>query len=445
MSRAPAVNFAEFNKEWISRISACRDKLHERNASGKVRAFLDSYDGHAFHILPIPAVFRREDYEALVDAGRTLLSAQTKIIRHLCDALGREGVLRLFRVPAGMVPLIDWDELIQGDRIVSRFDVVPADDGYYFCEINTDSSVAGSEIFDCLQVFADALDWSLADGFHSPNADKAQLVRKLVVQKGLERVLIFGLHMYEHLGFPSFELEKAYFQAALPDIAVDIVDEFTYPEALLLPEHGAKTLVYRIGVYEDMTCQDLLERMVASGATIVNTFESAIRMDKAWFSLFHDARYQAVLDAREIAAIRLYVPYTFHLAETELDSVLAAKDGYVFKLNHSYGGAGVLLGLEHDAAALRAELLKRGIDNWIVQRLISFRGIDMPQDDSFEPATHNLVLAFFLIDGKAGGMMVRASRSSRVVNVSQGTAKMVWAVPVDSDDRSRLLDELERR
>jgi hypothetical protein len=439
------MNFADFNENWISRLSACRDTLRERNANGKVRAYLDSYDAHAFHILPIPVVFPREDYEALVDAGRMLLSAQTKIIRHLYDAMGREGVLRLFRVSAEMVPLIDWDELIRGDRIVSRFDIVPADDGYYFCEINTDSSVAGAEIFDCLQVYADALDWSLADGFLSPHADKAQLVSRLVAEKGLERVLIFGLHMYENMGLPSFELEKAYFQAAMPDITVDIVDEFTYPEALLDPERGAKTLVYRVGVFEDMTCRDLFGRIVASGATIVNTFESAIRMDKAWFSLFHDARYQAVLDTREVAAIRRYIPHTFQLSGADLDAVLTAKDEYVFKLNHSYGGAGVLLGPEHTVAALRTQLLERDIDNWTVQRLIPFRGIDMPYDEDFDPVTQNVVLAFYLIDGKARGMMIRASRTSRVVNVSQGTAKLVWAIPVDNDERSRLLDQLEQR
>jgi glutathione synthase/RimK-type ligase-like ATP-grasp enzyme len=438
------MNFADFNEDWINRLSACRGKVRERNANGKVRAFLDSYDGHAFHALPIPVVFPREDYDALVDAGRTLLSAQTKIIRHLCDTLGREGVLKLFRVPDGMVPLIDWDELIRGERIVSRFDIVPAEDGYYFCEMNTDSSVGCAEMFDCLQVYADALDWSLADGFHSPNMDKAQLVSKLVTQKGLDRILIFGLHMYEDSGFPSLEMERIYFRAAMPDIAIDIVDEFTYPEALLAPERGAKTLVYRIGVFEDMNCQDLYERIVASGATVVNTFESAIRMDKAWFSLFHDAGYHPVLDSHEIATIHRYVPYTFHLAGRELESVLAAKDEYVFKLNHSYGGTGVLLGAEHTVAALRADLLARGIDNWIVQRLIPFRGIDMPNNDSFEPATHNLVAALYLIDGEASGMMIRASCSSKVVNVSQKTAKMVWAVPVNSEDRSRLLDELEQ-
>ena len=58
-------------------------------------------------------------------------------------------------------------------------------DGYYFCEINSDSSVFGSEIFDCLKIYSENLGFPAIDKDYTPLTNIALLLKKVVDEKGI--------------------------------------------------------------------------------------------------------------------------------------------------------------------------------------------------------------------------------------------------------------------
>ena len=75
-------------------------RIVEGGALEKVQGLLTSVRAHKMPILPIPLSFDSETFERLVSAGWLVSSAQTRILRHLCDIHSRSEVLRLFGVPA---------------------------------------------------------------------------------------------------------------------------------------------------------------------------------------------------------------------------------------------------------------------------------------------------------------------------------------------------------
>ncbi|WP_374338447.1 hypothetical protein [Leeia sp.] len=435
------MNFSTFNQPWIQTLTANKSQVLASGGVAKARAFLDRYQGDAWQLLPLQLVMPESDYQVLSEAAKALLSAQTRLLRHMMATEGRSGIMHRFQISEEMAALMNWDELVKGEHLVSRFDILPHADGYVFCEMNVDPSVGGAELFECGQMALEALGLDAMNSQVSPCLSRARLVQHWVQQRQLTRVVVFGLQMYDGDDFPSFDLEQEQFSALLPGVQVDVVDEYTFPDELLQPGAGKHVLIYRIGVYEDMTpfCRQQFARMLASGATIINAMESEIRMDKSWFSLFHQPRWHTLLSPAEQSAIRRFVPYTFALTESKLHAVVEERAHYVFKLNQSYGGAGVLMGDEHSAEDLLTRLQAVPLAQWTVQQRVQVSSLTMPADEAFESVPHQLVLGLFMMDTQPGGLWVRASRHSQIVNVSQGSARVGWAVPMTVEERDRQL------
>lgn len=435
------MNFSTFNQPWIQTLLANKAQVLASGGVAQARAFLDRYQGDAWQLLPLQLVMPESDYQVLSEAAKALLSAQTRLLRHMMATEGRVGIMRRFQISEDMAALMDWDELVKGEHLVSRFDILPHADGYVFCEMNVDPSVGGAELFECGQMALEALGLDLMNEQVSPCLSRARMVQRWVQQRQLTRVIVFGLQMYDGDDFPTFDLEQEQFAALLPGVQVDVVDEYSFPEELLQPGAGKHVLIYRIGVYEDMTpfCRQQFARMQASGATIINAMESEIRMDKSWFSLFHQPKWHTLLSPVEQSAIRRFVPYTSSLTDSNLNAVIEEREHYVFKLNQSYGGAGVLMGNEHGAGELLARLQAAPLAQWTVQQRVQVSSLTMPADETFEPVPHQLVLGLFVMDTQPGGLWVRASRHSQIVNVSQGSARVCWAVPVTALERDRQL------
>lgn len=434
------MTFANFNRSWISTLIGRKDEILKDGTIEKVQDYIEDQGAHLVEMLPIPLIFDQGDYEKLAEAGRLLLSAQKKIIRHLCGTMSKEGVLRMFQAPESLVPFIDWDELVNGRHVIARFDVVPSNQGYSFCEINSDSSIFGSEVFDCFKIYSEASALPFADEDHSPLAKIAEFLKAVVEEKGLERIVICDLKKYKDMGYFSFDTMRRYLDKAMPGIPVHVVDETNYPEELLDPRMGKKTLVYRVFVFSDMDGHaGFFEQVCRSEATIINTFESEIRMNRRWFALVHDERYAGLLDAREIAAIREYVPPTFMLSEDNVERAIAERKDLVFKRSYTYGGIGVVMGEASSSDDLRRVLNEKGVDKWAAQELVRYEGMDIPLDVEFKPVSNQLVFGIYLVNDESAGVLVRASNVSKVVNVSSGKAKIAWATPMSRDARDRIL------
>jgi hypothetical protein len=437
------MNFATYNRPWLDEMRAQKERIVQSGALDRLKSRLLEQHAHKDPLLPVPLICDRAAFDALANAGLLVMSAQTKILRSLLQQQSRSEMLRRFHIPETMEDVVDWDELVAGDHTICRFDVVPSDDGYYFCELNPDSSVGGPEIADFVQVFCDAVGWPLADDMASPQHASVGLMRRVAAARGLKRVVLCDWSVNRGNGHLGFDLLRQHLVRALPELEVHLLYEDQYPAAWLAPAEGARTLVHRGFMYQDMTDGGaFVRRLRESGATVINTFETEIRMNKGWLAMFCDPQYHALLTPAEIEAITTYVPSTVAITPDSLEDLLGRKAELVFKLGVGYGGDGVWIGAEHAADHLRELIQAKGLARWIAQKLITFGGVALPVDARFELIPHNVVLGLYLIDGKASGLLLRASSSSKVVNVQSGAGAYGWAIPMTPAEQARHLATL---
>ncbi|WP_394826714.1 hypothetical protein [Pendulispora albinea] len=434
------MNFATYNRPWLEEMQAQVPYIRRSGALERLQSLLVEQGAHKTPLLPIPLSIDKRTFDALATAGLNLLSAQTKILRYLHGRCSRAEMLRRFDMPETMEPVVDWDELLVGAHTICRADVLPSNDGYYFCELNPDSSVGGTEVSDCLQVLCNGLRWPLTETMESPQQATVQLLRRVVEQKGLQRIVLCDWTANRGSGYFSFDLLRKHLARALPELEIHLVYHTEYPEAWLTPEEGRRTLVHRGFMYNDMDDGGaFVHRLVNSGATIINTLETEMRMHKSWFSMFCDPAYHHLLTAGEVESIARYVPHTVAVNRDNLEELLRRKADLVFKLGASYGGEAVLIGANHSADALREAIAAKGLKLWIAQKAIVFDGIDLPYTSDFQFTRHNVVLGLFLIDGRASGVTVGASHGSKVVNIHTGKAGYSWAVPMTAEEQARYL------
>jgi glutathionylspermidine synthase len=436
------MQFHELNTDWLNTLRRHGALIEASGAVEQTRRYLASKGAADEPYLPIPLLMDKAQFEEVAQAGRLLLRAQGKILSHLAATLGRSGLCQLFEVPSAIQPFVDWDNLIDGHNLVVRFDVVPSSDGYRFCEINCDSTVAGFELFECQKRYGDALGWPLSAQQRAPHEDICRLFRRLTQRHDLRRVLVCDWSCYRSTSTFAFDFLHEALQQSLPGVDVRMAYEDDFPEDWLQPGQGRDLLVYRGFMQADMNDGGrFIQRICDSGAMVINTFETEIRSNKGWFALLHDAALQPLLDAQELQAVRRFVPHTVALRPDNTQALLASKDRHVFKLNCSSGGRGVYFGSEHSAEELRAVFARNGSAQWTAQAPIDSSTIELPASEG-ESAAHRLVLGLFLVDGQASGVNVRASRHSRVVNVSLGVASCLWASPTTPEIYQTLLSRL---
>lgn len=428
--------FAHFNEALVTALIQSRGRIEEVQLFARQAARLIEERGQLFRLLPVQFVIDARDTAELAEAAVALVGVQTKILRHLVASEGREGLLRRFGVPEAMRRFVNWDELLDPQHLIARFDILPSRDGYRFCEFNVDSCVAGAEIFEFMVDYFAALGISARDrlGVRSPLEDLAAFLGEAARRLQVARVVLLDWSTdggSPGKGYFSFEIMRGYVARAIDPIPVIIADEKTYDPAWLAEDEARRTLVHRSCMMEDMDDGGrFLERLLAAGTVVRNTYESEIRMNKGWFALFHDETIAPVLSAAERDLVARWIPYTADLTEANVASFLARKQEYIFKAKQSFGGAGIRIGDETPADALEALLRKNGLHNWTVQQLLTAVPMVVPHDESLRGEPSNVVLGLYLYGSRANGMLVRASQTSRVVNVTAGHAGAAWGVSV---------------
>lgn len=438
------MSFATVNDPWISALHGAADAVRRRGTADLVREFATSRNGEKCLPVPYPLTIAQQDYDRLTDVAARLLSAQARILRHLLRTRSGGEVLTMFGLPASLDDDVDWDAMAHGRDVIARFDVLPSGDRFWFCELNSDSSVGGLELYDCIAVYASSLGWPVLRGQHSPAEDVAGLLRAAASGRRVSRVVLCDWSSSRDAGVFDFSLLLEYVRAALPGIDARLVYEDEYPEAWLRPGAGAETIVYRCFMHDDMDDGGALyRRLVDSGATIISTFETELRSHKRWLALYFDERYRHLLSPQELEAIDRHVPPTFALTEAGLGDALARKDDHVFKHDRGSGGAGVLLGSDIPSRELEAALRAHGLERWVVQRYVEADAVPFGHGDS--PSRQRVVLGLYVVDGRASGLMVRTSASSKIVNVTSGASTgSTWCVPTSADRRRELLAQLAR-
>lgn len=402
----------------------------EAEASARAAALMRELDARVFQdrLLAHPVLFDETDLAILGKMATRVLGAQVKLLQHLRTAAASDAaLLAAFAMPPALAPLLRWDNLERPDETIARLDLVPTATSYKLCELNVFPGVGGGEAYR-----------AMAPAFPTAPCPLRTLADTYVAQcrrHGLGRVVILDSVAHGAAGYPRQLLLQRYLADA--GLEVHLHDDASYPTAWLAPGEGARTLIHRLFTYEELADVAFAERLWASGARLAG-FESELRMSKRFLALLFE--HLARFDSDEVAAIAAYVPTTHALDDDRLDHALRNRGDYVFKLTDaaSYGGAGVLIGGDHTAEALEAQLRAAGVDRWIVQEALEAETLPLRTPGDPTPAAYRIVLGLYSYGGTPSGMLLRGSRASRVVNVSNAAGRLGWAFPVSDETRRKL-------
>lgn len=440
--------FQQFNQELIDAVTESREQIERTSLLQEQDARMLAEGGHRYHLLPLHFVFPEGDSVRLGEAAAALVGIQTKVLRQMHDSIGREGILRTFRVPAGMQRFVNWEELLEPETLVSRFDILQAEDGSYrFCEFNIDSCIGAAEIFEYAADYFSELgvDVTRVLGVSPPLRDLAALLAQTAARRGITRIVIFDWSVgggSGGKGYMSFERMRGHIARAVHPIPVFIADEKTCEPDWLTPEEARRTLFYRGFLMDEMDDGGaFLDRLMALGATVINTYEAEIRMDKAWFTLLHDETVRQRLTPRERDLIDAYLPYTCDVDEGNAPSLIERRSRYVFKEKHSYGGKGIVFGDATPAEELTA-LFRDHPGAWTAQEVVPIAPAAFPADAELRSVPQKVVFGLYLYGTRVNGMLFRASTRSSIVNVTAGNARIGWAFLANETNKAELATSL---
>lgn len=442
------IPFHQLNAELLGVLGSDRVRAEGKALVASQDARLLREGGHRLHMLPVNFVFDDRDRHALGEAAAAFVTIQTRFLRHFAETIGRDGILELFRVPAPMRRFVNFGELLEPECLVARFDILQAGEGYRFCEFNIDSCVAAAEIFEFAGDYFRELGVSVEDdlGLRPPLTSLGAYVTEIARKRNVSRIVILDWSVgggSGGKGYLSFDRVRGHFARAAAPLPVFIADEKTYDPSWLEPEEARRTMVFRGFMMDEMDDEGaFLDRLLALGTPVFNTYESELRMNKVWFALLHDPRYQQLLSERERELIAEYLPYTCEITKDNVRALIERKDEYIFKEKQSFGGKGIHIGAETARDELREVLAGDRLYNWTAQKLLDAVPATFPHDERFESEPHNLVFGMYLYGTQSAGMLVRGSTRSRVVNVTVGNAKLAWAFSVDDAARAALVSRL---
>jgi hypothetical protein len=428
-----------FNAEWVDLCIANVRRIRDSGVLARMDRAIRDEGAHLLYPMPIPLIYDRDAYETMRHGCAGIARIQNRIIRTMLSTLGKEGVCDYFQLPQPLRRFIDWDELIEQKYVIARYDLLPTASGIgQICEINSGTLCGGLVAFWLLKPYIDTLGLPLAQTDLAPFELAAATFAQLVRDKGLSKVVVVMLRKHEYTGLITIRLYLEYFRLAMPGIDIVLTNEVDCPRELLEPGCGTHIGVFRVFTADDIM-EDLpfFERMHASGATIFSGTEADILSSKRWMALFFDELWRRDLAQEDLDLISLMVPLSHDIDADNVERLIAEKDAYVFKLNQSKGGAGVHVGRERQPAELRA-LLDTHENDWCAQAMVDCPSIDLPVVGQRGKHAHHAVFGMFHFQQHVCGIYVRASASSRIVNVATGACDS-WAFPVTPVERELLL------
>ena len=349
--------------------------------------------------------------------------------------------------------LVAVDPGYQEVSVTSRLDSFLTDETYQFVELNAECPAGiayqdvAAEIFLELPIMREfARQHEVTPMYCRQNLLDALLAIYERVRGRGERPQI-GIVDYK--GLPTqreFELFKEFFESR--DYSTTIAD----PRDLELREgklcHGEFRidLVYRRVLTTELIeqldqCKAFVEAYRSGSAVFVNSFRTKYVHKKMLFGVLTDERHQHYFSESEQEAIRHSVPWTRRLEDVKttynaceidlLEFTRAMREKLVLKPNDDYGGHGIFIGWESDAATWDRAIEQALKGDYLVQeRVTTSREVFPFVDETGVHMVEQLLdLDPLLFFGRVAGAFTRLSSSS-LANVTSG-AGMVPTMIVD--------------
>ncbi|HTU99307.1 MAG TPA: hypothetical protein VMF13_02130 [Luteitalea sp.] len=369
-----------------------------------------------------------------------------RIIR---EAMADEALLADFGLSDAERALVAIDPGYEYASTASRLDSFLLPDSLMFAEYNAESPaglgytevLAG--VFDELPIMARFREHFTAEAYPLMDAMLDALLASYRDWGGTAsppRILITDFR-----GVPTwneFEILAQRFTAhGVPTVVADPRD-LEIASGRLIAEGAPVDLVYRRALINDLVARPDDTRVLVQAyrdrlACVANTLRCKIPHKKSFFAVLTDEAHAHRFSAEERDVIRAHVPWTRVVAErrtttsagAQVDLPTFVRDGrerLVLKPTDDFGGHGVTLGWEADAAAWESALqgaLGAQAGTWIVQERIPIRREPFP---IVESGPHRVTTRDMLVDcapyifrGKVSGFLTRLSASG-LANVTSG-------------------------
>ena len=385
-------------------------------------------------------------------AAETIAAVGERVVR---EALNSPALWAQLGITGAEEELIRIDPGYHTASTASRLDAFliegaagdPGQSGLYFAEYNAESPAGPGytqrlcELFDGLPVMQRFRE-SRTVRFHTPIP--------LLLDALLESYREWGgraqpptmaiVDWREVPTWTEFELLRDAFTAAgVPTVVCD-PRNLDFRDGTLYADGRAVDLVYRRVLINDIIarrsdCEPLLAAYAKHAVCVANTFRCKLPHKKAFFAVLTDPANASLFSAAERAVIDAHVPWTRLVADTRaerrghqtslLELARADRESLVLKPNDEYGGTGVILGWEADAAQWEAALdvaLKDAPGRWVLQERIPVRRELFPMFDAsghVEMRDMLVDLAPYLFRGRMSGYLTRLSASG-LANVTSG-------------------------
>jgi hypothetical protein len=329
----------------------------------------------------------------------------------------------------------------------ARLDSFLTADAYSFVELNGESPAgiayadAAYEIFSNLPVMRRFAERYTLRTFNGRPLMLATLLAAYREYAGASAKAVPSIAIVDLKGLPTqkeFELFRDYFESEGHPSAICAPEELEFAGGRLRCGEFEIDIVYkRLLVNEYLPVMGehpaLLDAYRAGAVCMVNNFRSKMIHKKALFAVLTDPAYARLFTEAELEAVHRHVPWTRKVREgrTEkggaeidlLDYVRRNSGTLVLKPNDDYGGHGIYIGWNNDAAAWEAALQAALADgDYLVQERVSTARETFPalaEDGTVVYAEQLVDLDPLLFNGRVGSAFTRLS-STELANVSSG-------------------------
>jgi Circularly permuted ATP-grasp type 2 len=349
--------------------------------------------------------------------------------------------------------LVAVDPGYQEVSVTSRLDSFLTDETYQFVELNAEcpAGVAYQDV--AAEIF---LELPVMREFTRQHKVIPMYCRQKLLDALLaiyERVRGRGkkpqIGIVDYKGLPTqreFELFKEFFESRGYSATIADPRDLELRDRKLLHRDFRIDLVYRRVLTTELIekldeCKAFVEAYRSGAAVFVNSFRTKYVHKKMLFGVLTDERHQHYFSEAEREAIWRSVPWTRRLEDVKtthkgqaiemLEFVRAKRDSLVLKPNDDYGGHGIFIGWESDAAAWDSAIEQALQGDYLAQERVttSREGFPFVDEGGVHMIEQLLDLDPLLFFGRVAGAFTRLSSSS-LANVTSG-AGMVPTMIVD--------------
>ena len=329
----------------------------------------------------------------------------------------------------------------------ARLDSFLTADAFSFVELNGESPAgiayadAAYEIFSNLPVMRRFAERYTLRTFNGRPLMLETLLEAYREYAGASAKAIPSIAIVDLKGLPTqkeFELFRDYFESEGHPSAICAPEELEFSGGRLRCGEFEIDIVYKrllVNEYLPIMAEHpaLLDAYRAGAICMVNNFRSKMIHKKALFAVLTDPAYARLFTKGELEAVHRHVPWTrkVRAGRTEkggaeidlLDYVRRNSGTLVLKPNDDYGGHGIYIGWNNDAAAWEEALQAALADgDYLVQERVSTARETFPallDDGSVVYAEQLVDLDPLLFNGRVGSAFTRLS-STELANVSSG-------------------------